>query len=60
LIYVQLTLSNWNIFCCHPPVDDHCCMMIHMKEGNLAVLLAKYEEYLLKKPSKAIFETRSK
>lgn len=43
---VGLTLADWNIFCCHPPVDNHSGMMIHMKEGNLVVLLSQDEKYL--------------
>lgn len=46
-----LTLTDWTIFCCHPPVNDHSGMMIDMKEGHLIVLFSQDEKHLKMKCS---------
>lgn len=43
---ILLTLSNWKVLCSHPPVDDHCGMMVNMQECHLVVFFPEDEENL--------------
>jgi len=41
-----LTLSNGDVLGRHPPVDDHCRVVIDVQKRHLAVLLAQNEKHL--------------
>ena len=41
---MELTISSHKPFCYHPPYHHHGAVMVDVQEGDLVVLLAKYEE----------------
>lgn len=46
LHFRELTLSSGHIFDSRPPVEDHGGMVVHVKKGDLVVLLPQDEEDL--------------
>jgi len=42
-----LTLANRNVLRCHPPIDDHRRMMVHVQKRHLTVFLPQYEKHLV-------------
>lgn len=44
--WVELTLPSSHILNSSPPVEDHCGVVVDVKEGQLTVLLSQDEKYL--------------
>ena len=47
----SLTLSSRHPLHANPPEQEHAGVVIDMEEGHLVVLLAKYEEELVRGPN---------